>query len=463
MADREINAPGAPRSPQPLTAYGRNSILAAAFLAWMFGGVALGLFPLAARPATIGLLYPTPSSASSAGRPGALTKEQEAVVGNWFARYTCAFLIGAGVGGFLFGWLGDRFGRKKALAWSVLCFTLFTAPSAWARSPEELLVLRFLACLGVGGVWPNGIALASEAWSEVSRPTLAGLFGTAANVGIVGIAIWGIWFSVNKDNWHEVMLVCAAPFPLGLLIWFAVPESPRWLASRTSAVSQGAGPTRMWDVFKPPHLQLTLLGIVLGTIPLFGNWSGGNWLVPWSDAVAEQAAARSDATEESPAQRARANQSRKAWTQFARSSGASIGSLIGGWLASLLGRRLVYFLISVGSWGVSAYIFRFLTPLDPQFLSWTFLLGFVTTIYFGWLPLFLPELFPTEIRSTGSGVTFNFGRIITAAGVLGAGMLLKAFDSDYAKVLAVTSSVYLAGMFVIWFAPDTSKKRLGVE
>lgn len=449
-------------APTALTSAGRNAILASAFLAWMFGGVALGLFPLAARPATIALLYPAPPSASASG-PKTLTKAQEAVIGKWFARYTCAFLTGAGVGGLLFGWMGDRYGRKNALAWSVLCFTGFTAPCAWATSPEQLLVLRFLACLGVGGVWPNGIALASEAWSEVSRPTLAGIFGTAANVGIVGIALWGIRFAVTKENWHEVMLVCAAPFPLGLLIWFFVPESPRWLASRGHREGTTAKPqVSAWEVFKPPYLRLTLLGTLLGTIPLFGNWSGGNWLVPWSDQAAERAAATQVSSAPRP-DNARANQARKAWTQFARSSGASIGSLIGGWLASLLGRRLVYFLISIGSWGVSVYIFRYLTPLDPNFLYWTFALGFVTTIYFGWLPLFLPELFPVEVRSTGSGVTFNFGRFVTAGGVLANGVLMSVFESDYAKVLAVTSSVYLLGMFVIWLAPDTSQQKLGVE
>jgi hypothetical protein len=79
------------------------------------------------------------------------------------------------------------------------------------------------------------------------------------------------------------------------------------------------------------------------------------------------------------------------------------------------------------------------------------------------LPLFLPELFPTEVRSTGSGVTFNFGRIAAAVGVLSAGWMMTRLHGDYARALAITSLVYILGMFVIWFAPDTSKKRLGVE
>ena len=90
-------------------------------------------------------------------------------------------------------------------------------------------------------------------------------------------------------------------------------------------------------------------------------------------------------------------------------------------MASLFGRRLTYFLISLASLAVSSYIYLSLTPLDERFPLFAFLLGFVGVTYFGWLPLYLPELFPTHVRSTGTGVTFNSGRILAAASVLGAG------------------------------------------
>ena len=84
----------------------------------------------------------------------------------------------------------------------------------------------------------------------------------------------------------------------------------------------------------------------------------------------------------------------------------------------------------------------------------------MATIFFGWLPLYLPELFPTRVRATGTGVTYNFGRIASAAGVLGAGSLMSFFEGDYARVGAVTAWVYGFGMLVILFAPDTSKRTL---
>ena len=90
----------------------------------------------------------------------------------------------------------------------------------------------------------------------------------------------------------------------------------------------------------------------------------------------------------------------------------------------------------------------------------TGVLGFFATVYFGWLPLYLPELFPTRVRSTGTGVTFNFGRFATAVGVLGAGQLMLWFDGNYAMAGRVTCLVYFLGMLIIPFAPDTSKKQL---
>jgi hypothetical protein len=80
--------------------------------------------------------------------------------------------------------------------------------------------------------------------------------------------------------------------------------------------------------------------------------------------------------------------------------------------------------------------------------------------YFGWLPLCLPEMFPTRVRSTGAGVSFNFGRIITAFGVLGGAMLVNSFGGDYARIGQITSLIYALGVVVILFAPDTSKTGL---
>jgi MFS transporter, SHS family, sialic acid transporter len=139
-----------------------------------------------------------------------------------------------------------------------------------------------------------------------------------------------------------------------------------------------------------------------------------------------------------------------------KSSGAVLGSLIGGYLAGLCGRRLAYFLISAASLTSSVYVFRSVNPLDPAFLPWVFVQGFIGTIYFGWLPLYLPELFPTSVRATGTGLSFNGGRVLTAIGTVIAGWALVQYNDDYARVGQWTCLIYVLGMIVICFAPDTS-------
>lgn len=446
-----MSASAVPVVAPPLTATGRYLILATAFLGWMFAGTLMAITPLMSRSAVISLSPGTP----------------ESELGKWFAWYNASFLFGAAAGGLLFGWLGDRSGRVKAMGGSILCFTGFSGLSYFVTTPEQLLVLRFLACLGVGGMWPNGIALASEAWSEVSRLTLAGLIGTAANVGLVILALIATQRAITPEDWRWVLVLVAVPLPLGLIVLAFVPESPRWLEAQANP--QPSHRTPAIEIFRPPLLKVTIIGICLGTIPLLGGWGSANWLVPWADMVG----GKEDAIG-------------KAWTQVSRSSGGAISSLLGGWLAGLVGRRKSYFFISVGALLVSEYIFNWLTPAARGvptswnyllgllgqgesvpfsavnwFNFWAFMLGVMTGFYFGWLPLCLPEMFPTRVRSTGAGVTFNFGRVAAAVGVLGAGELIKShYQGDYARVGSVTSLIYVLGMVIIWFAPDTSGKKL---
>jgi hypothetical protein len=89
-----------------------------------------------------------------------------------------------------------------------------------------------------------------------------------------------------------------------------------------------------------------------------------------------------------------------------------------------------------------------------------FAVGGISTVFYGWLPLYLPELFPTHVRATGVGISFNTGRILSAAGVLGAGALTVAFQGNFARAGSVVSLIYAMGMIVVLFAPDTTGKKL---
>ena len=131
-----------------------------------------------------------------------------------------------------------------------------------------------------------------------------------------------------------------------------------------------------------------------------------------------------------------------------------------GGIAGFIGRRLAYFLISLGSTVLTCGLFLFTQPLQPIFLPLLFCQGFVATLFFGWLPLYLPELFPTRVRATGSGIAYNAGRFATAAGLFFAGALVELFGGDYSRVGATMALIYAFGMIAIWFAPDTTNKSM---
>ncbi|MES2789045.1 MAG: MFS transporter [Planctomycetota bacterium] len=451
----------------PLSNTGRYVILACAFLGWLCAGFHLAITSLVMQPAAIDLLRRTGeldiarfnALSQQAPKQGAQAstsslsssdlrqlKHWRAQVTRWFAWDQCAFLFGAASGGLLFGRFGDRWGRSKAMSASILTYSLMSAAASTAQEPWQLLVLWYLACTGVGGMWPNGVALVSEAWSGMSRPMVAGIIGTAANIGIFLFSTLAAKVSITPDSWRWALLIAAAPAVLGLFSFFFVAESPHWLAARQALPVTTSAKSSNWEVFRPPLLRSTLIGIILATIPLMGGWGSANWMVPWAGEAGDAA------TPPDPLL--------KAYVQQARSLTGIVGSLLGGWIGSLVGRRTTYFLMSLICLAISQYTFWCLVPTDRDFLIWVAALGFFSGIYFGWLPLFLPELFPTRIRSTGAGVSFNFGRILTAVCIFATGTLTELFGGDYAQIGRVTSLVFALGMIAICLAPETSQKRL---
>lgn len=445
----------------------RYLILVAAFLGWMFSGLQMTLTNLASGSATeefatSGLVstdawfnvnnltrapkFPSAqASPKPASPPASFLKQQKP---KWYALYNSGFLLGAAAGGLLFGWIADWSGRVRAMGASILCYSLFAGAGFFAAAPEQLLLLRFLSGMGVGGMWPTGVSLAAEAWSDVSRPTLAGLLGTAANVGIVLMSAVAYFVALTPDSWRWVMLVGLCPALLGLIVLAIVPESPAWLRTRATdqlAAKSGTQKTgALRSLFSPPLLGLTLIGIALGTIPLLGGWGVTNWLISWTESVQGSADFKA-----------------RALTSIMRASGGALGSLFGGWIANRLGRRTTYFLISLASFGLSELIYLQMNPTMPGFSAAVFAIGCISTVFFGWLPLYLPELFPTHARATGAGISFNFGRILTAIGVLGTGTITAYFNENYRLAGSLMSLIYASGMLVILFAPDTTTKKVG--
>jgi SHS family sialic acid transporter-like MFS transporter len=411
-----------------LTTPQRLAVLAMAFAGLVFAGVQLGLMPLAALSVSKNLLGPAFS---------------DGIAGQWFANYTAVLMLGAACGGITLGALGDRIGRTRAMGVSILCYTIAGGAGAFVSTQEQLLVLRFFAGFGVGGMWPNGVALVSECWTDASRPMVAGVVGTGLNIGIFVVSQLGRWREVTPDSWRWLMQFSGLPVVFGLAALWLVPESPKWLATKVTPKTDTKPRAPLSELFRPPLLRLTLIGIVIGAIPLIGAWGASKWMIPWADKLGGAA-----------------HPGYKATVQGYWAVGAILGSFFGGHLANLMGRRTTYFLISLGSVILTCGTFLLLKPLESAFLPVVFVQGFVSTLFFGWLPLYLPELFPTRVRATGSGVAYNSGRFVSAAGVLASGTVMAWSGGDYAKVGVITGLVYALGMIVIWWAPDTTGKPL---
>ena len=411
---------------------GQWLVLIAAFLGWLFDGFEMGLFSVVARPALMTFAPP--------GVP------VDGFVGDWLGKITAAFLLGAAAGGLVFGWLGDRIGRVRAMAVSILTYSLFTALAFFAQSPEQLAMFRFIAALGMGGEWSLGVALVMECWPEKLRPLMAGFIGAAANVGFLLVGWVAKTWPVTQQSWRWMFLVGALPALLVFLIRMFVPESEKWKA----VAHPGNKPLR--EVFRPPLLKHMLFGIAFASIALIGTWGSIQWIPSWVDQLTDG---------KLPAAKANAH--------MASSYGAIVGSLLGPLIGGKIGRRLAFFGLCLGSLIICQAMFRGFESYSTNLLIVIFFAGLFTAAFYGWFPLYLPELFPTRVRATGQGVSYNTGRIFAAFGAVFAGQLVLSFAggkdaasmaSAYAKMGGTITLIYVLGMILIWFAPETQGKPL---
>jgi MFS family permease len=417
-------------------------VLLAAFLGWMFDGVEQGLFGLTTRPALTEMLGPA-------------AKDH---IGTGTAVLVAVFLVGAALGGVAFGWLGDRIGRVRAMVWSVATYSLFSGACAFVAAPWQLALLRFGSSLGMGGEWALGVALIMEVWPGRWRPLLAGLIGVAANAGFLLIALLGLgltrfvgrvgnamrsvhvpehWVQklLANSGWRMLFVLGALPTVLTFLIRIFVPESERW---RHAAAA--APPNRVADIFRGGLARVTLLGTSLAAIALLGTWGSVQWVPLWANRMGGAV----------PMFKA----------QMALGLGAMTACILAAPFAQLTNRRVSYFLLCAGSLASCAYLFRANLPYGWSFLAWVFIAGGFSASFYAWLPLYLPELFPTRVRATAQGFAYNAGRIFAAAGTFASGSLLNAFHEDYARMCSWISLIYVAGLVVIWFCPETKGRPL---
>jgi len=139
------------------------------------------------------------------------------------------------------------------------------------------------------------------------------------------------------------------------------------------------------------------------------------------------------------------------------------GAILGGFVGSFLGkygRRPAYCLFCLVTYGLCWVLFHQVGTFGEAFIVLSFFIGVFSCTFYGWLPLYLPELFPTRIRATAQGISYNSGRILAAVGAVGAGQLVNFYEGSYARMGLVITTIYLAGAIVIWAAPETRDKPL---
>jgi len=388
----------------------------------MFDGLEMGIFPVVARPALQEMLG----------------TQADQLVGPWMGYITALFLLGAAAGDLVFGWLGDKMGRVRAMVASIITYSVFTGLCYFANAAWQLGAFRFMAALGMGGEWALGVALVMECWPENKRPLMAGVIGASANLGyaLVGVITWVI--PPKPDSWRWVMLAGAAPAVLALGISMLVPESHRWKESVKTRTTHPLA-----EVFGARLWKTTLLAIAFASIALIGTWGSVQWLPLWADKMAGKTLPEV-----------------KGITMFAMSTGAIVGCFIGPAIGARMGRRPAYFALCLASLVSCGILFRTVSEYGAAFLIGSFIVGAFTAAFYGWLPLYLPELFPTRARATGQGVSFNAGRILAAIGAITQGKLVTHYGGSYAQAGSVVTLIYLVGMIAIWFGPETKGKPL---
>ncbi len=420
MATSKLAAPLAipqPRPPEITPGQWRSGI--AAWLGWTFDGLDMHLYTLVASPFVAQLI-----GAQSTADPR---------VGRYSSIIQAAFLLGWALGGGFFGRVGDRLGRARALSLTVLTYAAFTGLSFFAQTWWQLMMFRFLAALGIGGEWAVGASLLSESWPRLWRPWIAAVLQTGVNVGILAAGLANFLLAAAPPR----CLFLVGVIPALLVFWIrrAVPETGEWRKAKQQA---GHQEPKLSELFTGETRSVTLWVTLVCGISLTAHWAFMFWhqqhlrnlpeVIGWTAAEKNKLAS----------------------TAMYLVIGSSIlGNFFAAWLARRIGYRativglfLFYWLAMVGAYGVA----RDHTAL----LCWFPLIGFCQGS-FALFTMYLPPLFPTLLRTTGAGFSYNIGRITAAFGTVFFGLISKV--GDHRAALFYAGLLFLPATITAVFLP----------
>ncbi|HEX3998270.1 MAG TPA: MFS transporter [Pirellulales bacterium] len=404
----------------------------AAWLGWLFDGLDMHLYVLVASPFVAELI--------GAG------SEKDPAVGFYSSWIQAAFLIGWALGGGLFGLVGDRLGRSRALMLTISTYAMFTGLSFFAQTWWQLLIFRFLAALGIGGEWAVGATLLSETWPRSWRPWLAAVLQTAVNVGVMVAALVAFVLS-GPGRERYVFLVGVVPALLVVWIRKAVPESAQW--ERDKAGAAEAAP-RFRELFRGSVWRVgslrrtTVLTLTVCALSLSAHWAFLFWFVQYMRNLPDLNSWDDGAKGHFVAQ--------MYWLVI----GISIfGNFFAAWLARWLKYRRAIALLCL-CYGIAMVVTFGVARLHDQLWIGFTAIGICQGV-FALFTMYLPPLFPTLLRTTGAGFCYNISRIAAGLGTVAFG--LSAPNGDHRLALFYAGFLFFPAAAVAWILPDISDEQ----
>jgi MFS family permease len=390
--------------------------LIAGMLGWMLDAFDVMLFALV-----------LPSVTADLG----LTKGQGGFLGS-------VMLVAAAVGGVGFGWIADRFGRTRGLMLSVALYSVFTFACGFATNLWQFAIFRIFLGFGMGGVWTSGAALVSESWPSHSRGKALGFMQSGWAIGYAA-AVLVSGYVQPRFGWRAVFFLGILPAFFTLWVQRRVSEPAIWTAaSRTRATAPGFS-----AIFKSGIGGLTLVLTLMNTCTLFAWWGFNLWLPSYlKSPVAQGGAALSGAA--------------TTGYLFVMQAGMWVGYVTYGVISDRIGRKTAYVMYLLTA---AVLLAVYVTVRNPALLL---VLGpcvaFAATGYFSGFGAVTAEIYPTSVRATAQGFTYNIGRLVSAAAPYLVGTL--ADTRGFGQALLVCSAAFvLAAVMWIWI-PETKGRAL---
>jgi MFS family permease len=347
-------------------------------------------------------------------------------------------LAASAAGGILFGVIADRWGRTRALSLSILIYSVFTAACGLAQDVVQLAVFRLFLGLGMGGEWASGAALVSETWPAEHRGKALGLMQSCWAIGY-GAAALVNWIVLPRFGWRAVFFVGILPALFTLWIRRHVREPALWHQSRADPGNRQP----MRDVLRGPMLSLTIALTLMNAATMFAWWGLNLWIPSYlSLPVSEGGVGLSTES--------------MSWFVIYMQVGMWFGYVTFGFVSDRLGRRPTYVAYLVAA-SVLVFLYgRVTTPLALLLLGP--FVAFFGTGYFSGFGAVTAELYPTPIRATAQGFTYNIGRLASAAAPAVVGSMAQ--QQGFGGAFSMTAAAFLAAATLWLFIPETRGRQL---